>query len=84
MPPLYQVAACWTVGFLATNMSFGIAKKGSVSFTHAVKATEPVFLVIIASLFFHRSFPLGELDAEAPLSHLLATVPGPAVAVPFP
>jgi hypothetical protein len=37
MPPLYQVAACWTVGFLATNMSFGIAKKGSVSFTHAVK-----------------------------------------------
>eukprot|EP00045_Choanoeca_perplexa_P008406 m.77686 g.77686 ORF g.77686 m.77686 type:complete len:325 (+) comp14482_c0_seq4:27-1001(+) len=58
MPPLYQIAACWTVGFLATNMSFGVAKKGSVSFTHAVKATEPVFLVVIASLFFNRSFPL--------------------------
>eukprot|EP00730_Choanoeca_flexa_P000420 TRINITY_DN10190_c0_g3_i2.p1 TRINITY_DN10190_c0_g3~~TRINITY_DN10190_c0_g3_i2.p1 ORF type:complete len:336 (+),score=47.21 TRINITY_DN10190_c0_g3_i2:58-1065(+) len=57
MNPIYQIAICWTVGFLTTNMSFGIAKKGSVSFTHAVKATEPVFLVIVAALFFGRAFP---------------------------
>lgn len=61
MGPLFQVGLCWTLGFLTTNYSFGMAAKGSVSFTHAVKATEPVFLVAIASLFFGRSFSLGKI-----------------------
>eukprot|EP00054_Salpingoeca_dolichothecata_P026640 m.191765 g.191765 ORF g.191765 m.191765 type:complete len:306 (+) comp25720_c2_seq1:203-1120(+) len=48
------VCLCWTLGFGTTNFSFG---RTAVSFTHAVKATEPLFLVFISVVFFHGSYP---------------------------
>ncbi|EGD77817.1 hypothetical protein PTSG_08907 [Salpingoeca rosetta] len=51
--PLLPIALCWYIGFLTTNLSLG---RTAVSFTHAIKATEPVFLVVIATFFFHQTF----------------------------
>ncbi|EDQ87871.1 uncharacterized protein MONBRDRAFT_26899 [Monosiga brevicollis MX1] len=67
MRPVVAVALVWTIGFATTNLSFGVAKAGSVAFTHAVKATEPVFLVTVATLFFGRSFPLSVWAALLPI-----------------
>eukprot|EP01147_Barroeca_monosierra_P005225 gene5225-8827_t len=50
---LLPIACCWTLGFVSTNYSLG---QSAVSFTHAIKATEPVFLVVIASTFFKQTF----------------------------
>ena len=41
---LIPISACWTLGFLSTNLSLGLS---SVAFNHAVKAAEPLFLVTI-------------------------------------
>ena len=44
---------CWTLGFLTTNYSFGRAR---LSFSHAVKATEPLFIVANTLLWFNGKF----------------------------
>lgn len=67
------VAACWTVGFLMTNMSFG---RTAVSFTHAVKATEPVFVVVIAMAFFGKRFGLPTFLSLVPIIIGIALVAG--------
>eukprot|EP00055_Hartaetosiga_balthica_P014335 m.78154 g.78154 ORF g.78154 m.78154 type:complete len:362 (-) comp8564_c0_seq1:1624-2709(-) len=53
MSKLIPIALCWCAGFVLTNMSLG---NTDVSFTHSVKATEPVWLVAIATFFFAQSY----------------------------
>eukprot|EP00048_Salpingoeca_helianthica_P009861 m.141178 g.141178 ORF g.141178 m.141178 type:complete len:302 (+) comp14962_c0_seq5:472-1377(+) len=47
------LVSCWTLGFLTINFSFG---QTAVSFTHAVRATEPLFLVATSVFVYHRTF----------------------------
>lgn len=53
---LLPISVCWTIGFLTTNYSLG---QSAVSFTHAIKASEPLFLLVISTLFFKKSFAAG-------------------------
>ena len=53
MARVAPIAVCWTIGFWTTNFSFGQA---AVSFTHAVKATEPLFLVALSLMFFQGKY----------------------------
>ncbi|XP_028772282.1 phosphoenolpyruvate/phosphate translocator 2, chloroplastic [Neltuma alba] len=68
---IFPLAVAHTVGNLLTNISFG---KVAVSFTHTIKALEPLFTVVLSSLF------LGEQPTFRVVSSLVPIVGGVALA----
>lgn len=68
---LLPISACWTFGFLATNLSLGLS---SVSFNHAVKAAEPLFLVVISTFVFGKTFSMGTWLSLMPITAGIALV----------
>ncbi|XP_031249883.1 phosphoenolpyruvate/phosphate translocator 2, chloroplastic isoform X1 [Pistacia vera] len=68
---IFPLAVAHTMGNLLTNISLG---KVNVSFTHTIKAMEPFFTVLFASLF------LGEKPSFWIVSSLLPIVVGVALA----
>ncbi|XP_054799660.1 phosphoenolpyruvate/phosphate translocator 2, chloroplastic-like [Prosopis cineraria] len=68
---ILPLAVAHTIGNLLTNISFG---KVAVSFTHTIKALEPLFTVVLASLF------LGEQPTFWVVTSLVPIVGGVALA----
>ncbi|KAL3720273.1 hypothetical protein ACJRO7_005150 [Eucalyptus globulus] len=68
---ILPLAVAHTMGNLLTNISIG---RVAVSFTHTIKAMEPFFTVVLASLF------LGERPSFWVVSSLVPTVCGVALA----
>ena len=81
MGKIWPLVSCWTLGFLTINFSFG---QTAVSFTHAVRATEPLFLVVIALLFFRKSFTRGEYASLVPIVIGIALVAATDLNYTFP
>ncbi|KAF7819555.1 phosphoenolpyruvate/phosphate translocator 2, chloroplastic-like [Senna tora] len=68
---IFPLAVAHTIGNLLTNISIG---KVAVSFTHTIKALEPLFTVVLSSLF------LGEQPTFWVVSSLVPIVGGVALA----
>lgn len=59
-----KIATMHALGNLASVYSFGA---GSVSFTHVVKAAEPIFSAIFSAIFLQNIFPLPVYLSLAPI-----------------
>ncbi|KAI4350671.1 hypothetical protein L6164_005103 [Bauhinia variegata] len=68
---IFPLAVAHTLGNLLTNISIG---KVAVSFTHTIKALEPLFTVVLSSLF------LGERPTFWVVSSLIPIISGVALA----
>lgn len=61
---LLPVTACQAIGFLLTNMSIG---KGAVSFVQTVKASAPLFSLLLSKLFLGSTFSTATLFSLIPI-----------------
>ncbi|KAI9078084.1 hypothetical protein K1719_040009 [Acacia pycnantha] len=61
---IFPLAVAHTIGNLLTNISFG---KVAVSFTHTIKALEPLFTVVLSTLFLREQPTLWVVSSLVPI-----------------